>query len=207
MSHSGKAIITFFHRYQRLCEDFYGDRIHIPRPDSRNGAPRKNIKIMFINERPGRIGPGATDAISFDNPDPTARRFKRLFNKLGISRKTIFISNACIYYPLKKQYRDRPPTPAEITFSIEILKDQIKRVEPKILVPLGNTALGMLKRIYPNSPQLVHYQLNHSVGLRISDTRPQIFPLYHTSNRATITRKEKQQEKDWVRLKRIITNL
>lgn len=162
---------------------------------------------MFINERPGRIGPGSTDSISFDNPDPTARRFKRLFEKLDINRKRIFITNACIYYPLKADYRDQPPTPTAITFSMAILEDQIVRVKPTILAPMGNTALHILKRLYPDSPQLRRYQLSHSIGSQIRDTHPRIFPLYHTSNRATTTRSENEQKADWAKFKRMITTL
>jgi len=201
---SYQGITTFFNKYHRACEDFCGGRVHIPKPDIKNGIPGKNILLMFINERPGRIGPGQTDSISFENPDPTAHRFRRLFGAFGISRKRIFITNACIYYPTHEKYRDKPPDKKEINFSKDILIDQIKRVKPKIIVTLGNTALYTLKKIYPRSLQLKNYQLKNNIGKLISDNKPIIYPLYHTSNRAERTRPEKKQRKDWGKLKTFI---
>ncbi|MEI8130214.1 MAG: uracil-DNA glycosylase family protein [bacterium] len=195
---TNETVSKFFEKYKRDCEKFNRGPIHIPKPDPENGVPGENIILMFINERPGRVGPGQTDLISYDkNPDPTAARFKRLFETLEINRKKIFITNACIYYPREENYTDRAPTTEEIIFSAGILKDQIERVNPKIIIPLGNTALRTLKIIYPD---LRHRKLKTDVAKLISVSRL-IFPLYHTSNRANTTRSEESQKKDWVRLK------
>lgn len=190
--------------YEKDCIEFNHGPIHIPKPDSKNGIPGKNITLMFINERPGRIGPGQTDIISFCNPDPSARWFKYLFNTLGVDRKKVFITNACIYYPIDKNYLDKPPSKKEIKFSAPILLDQIKRVKPKIIVSLGNAALFALKIIFPNSEQLKHFRLKYKVGNPIVDTKPYIFPLYHTSARARIFRKEKDQKRDWASLRKFM---
>ena len=201
-----KSTSIFFSKYKKACERFNQGPIHIPKPDPKNGRPGKNIVLMFINERPGRVGPGQNDLISFENPDPTAHRFKRLFETLCIDKKSIFITNACIYYPLRKNYKDTQPTTGEINFSAPILKDQIKRVNPKILVPLGNTAIRTLKKVFPES-SIRKFRLKINVGDQITDIKPYIFPLYHTSNRAAITRNEKDQKKDWELLKKFVSDL
>ena len=193
-------ILNFFNKYENDCKKFNNGPIHIPKPDPENGTPGKEIILMFINERPGRIGPGQSNLISFLNNDPTAKRFKFLFETLKIKRKNIFITNSCIYYPKRKDYTDKPPTTKEINFSAKILEDQIKRVNPKIIIPLGNTALRTLKKIYP---ELKHVKLKTHVAKLISNTQL-IFPLYHTSNRAAITRKESSQKKDWGKLKNLV---
>lgn len=194
------TVLKFFNKYQKLCEKKWGI-VHIPKPDPKNGMPGKNITLMFINERPGRIGPGKSDRISFENNDPTAHRFRNLFEKLGISRKRIFITNACIYYPIRKNYRDTRPNKKEIDFSAPILEDQINRVSPKIILPLGNTALRTLKKIFP---ELRRITLKNHVAKMITATSYKIFPLYHTSKLAEITRKEKEQKNDWEILKKLI---
>src|SRR5450755_2301735 len=114
-------IATFFDKYQKDCEQFSRGSVHIPKPDPKNGIPGENIILMFVNERPGRLGAGQTDLIAFENPDPTAYRFKRLFETLAIDRKKIFITNACIYYPLRDGYTDTKPSKEEISFSAKIL--------------------------------------------------------------------------------------
>ncbi len=201
------SITKFFERYKEKCEKFNRGKINIPKPDPENGTPGKNIILMFINERPGRVGPGQTGIVSFDNPDPSAQRFKRLFETLSIDRKRIFITNACIYYPLDKNYRDKSPTNEEIDFSKNILKKQIERVRPKIIVPLGNTASRTLKKVFPKS-SIKNFRLKVNVGNMISDTTPYIiYPLYHTSSRASLTRKEEDQKKDWVKLKDVVKEI
>lgn len=198
-----KSTSKFFDKYKNNCEEFNRGPVHIPKSDPKNGIEGKNITLMFINERPGRIGPGKSDLISFENLDPTAYRFRRLFETLGVNRKNIFITNACIYYPLRKNYKDAPLTTNELNFSASILEDQIKRINPKILVPMGNTALRTLKKF---TPELQHVKLQTHVGKVIKGTK-MIFPLYHTSNRAAVTRKEEKQRKDWTQLKKIISSL
>jgi Uracil-DNA glycosylase len=200
-----KKILSFYNKYKNDLEKQFG-KIHIPKLDPENGVPGMRISLMFINERPGRIGPGQSDLISFHNPDPSANRFKRLFSILGIARKKIVITNTCIFYPINKQYRDKTPNEKELEISIKILKNQIKRIKPKIIVTMGNLALHALKKIYPESNELKSFELKNNIGSKIvgSNNRPNIFPLYHTSNRAAITRKEKDQKKDWRKLKGFI---
>lgn len=173
----------------------------VPQTDPKNGLEGDNIILMFINERPGRVGPGNTGLISFDNPDPTANRFKRLFNMLEIDRKKIFITNACIFYSSELTYRDKVPNKEEISLSTAILKDQLKRINPKIIVPMGNFARNMLKKVYLENEELRSYRLKQKIGSSIKN-EPLIYPLYHTSNRATISRQEIDQETDWKNLKK-----
>ena len=48
------------------CELCYGGKpICVPLPDPKNG--KENVDIMFINERPGRVGTGYSGYVSFDN--------------------------------------------------------------------------------------------------------------------------------------------
>jgi len=63
------------------CDLCFGKNpIYVPKPDPKNGF--QDVKIMFINERPGRIGTGKSGYISFDNDDPTANFFRECFYSL-----------------------------------------------------------------------------------------------------------------------------
>ncbi len=101
----------------------------IPKPDTENGF--EGVKIIFINERPGRVGPAKSGRISFENEDPTARWFRELFALTGIDRKDIFITNACLYYPADVNYKDRSPGTRELKCCAPILKDQVERIKPQ----------------------------------------------------------------------------
>jgi uracil-DNA glycosylase family 4 len=198
-------IIDLFNE-ARQCKRCYGERpIFVPCPDPKNGF--KNVKIMFINERPGRIGTGESGYVSFDNNDPTARQFKKNFQLLGISRKNIFITNACICHPKNDKYVDTSPTTEQLKNCHYWLKEQIGLVNPEIIVTIGNIALKSLKLLFSDSKQLKHFILKRDVGKVIKDTQPWIYPLYHTSRRARLARNAEQQEKDWLKIKDILKKL
>ena len=83
------------------------------------------------------------------------------------------------------------------------MQDQIDRVKPRILIPMGNTALHALKTFIP---QLKRVKLQTHAGREVEGS-PTVVPLYHTSNRAVMTRRESDQRKDWTRLKKFISKL
>lgn len=64
------------------CTRCYGETpLHVPLPDEKNGGI--GAKILFLVERPGRVGTGKSGKISFENEDPTAEFFRDLFSSLS----------------------------------------------------------------------------------------------------------------------------
>ncbi len=199
-------IDNFFEKYRGECTAANGGRpVVIPMADNQNGA--EGAKIFFVNERPGRIGPGKSGRISFENEDPTAHWFKELCALVGIDRKDIFITNACLYYPDDPGYKDRSPTTKELKCCAPMLKDQIMRIKPQLIVTLGNVALKALRYVFPASRQLKEYRLKRSIGEIITDTMPPIYPVYHTSIRGRITRRKEQQAEDWKKIPQYLNSL
>lgn len=187
----------------KTCKLCYGNEpICVPLPDPQNG--KKDVEIMFINERPGRIGPGLSGYVSFDNDDPSANHFRECFEQLRIERRKIFITNACICYPQKEGYKDTVPSLQEIKNCQVWLKQQIEIVNPKIIVTIGNIALRAIKIAFPFSKDLKMFRLSKNIGEVIKDTDIRIYPLYHTSLRARITRKAEQQKKDWSKIRDLL---
>jgi uracil-DNA glycosylase family 4 len=192
-------IEDFFEQYRAECEACNdGKPVYIPEPDAENGF--QGSAVMFINERPGRIGPGKSNKISFENEDPTALWFRELFALTGLHRRKIFITNACLYYPQDPAYRDAPLSAKMIARCAATLEHQIKFIQPRLIVPLGNTALATLRHVFPESQQLWRFILKRDIGTVITDTPMSIYPLYHTSRRAQVTRKREMQKKDWSRI-------
>lgn len=187
----------------KLC--YKGLPIWVPLPDPKNG--KTNVKVIFINERPGRIGTGKSGYVSFDNDDPSARHFKGCFLQLGLTRKEIFITNACICHPQYESYKDKAPSAAELKNCHVWLRKQIAVTNPKLVVTIGAVALKSMKLLFPGSNQLVKYNLKTNIGEVITDTKPWIYPLYHTSLRARLTRSTEKQQKDWLKIKEILARL
>jgi len=162
---------------------------------------------MFINERPGWKGAGASDRISPDNDDPTARHFKECFGQLEFSWGEVFSTNACICYADREGLRNKIPTTDEILNCHYWLEKQIEALRPKLIVPLGNVALKSLKLYFKDSIQLKKFSLRENVGNVIKDTSPWIYPLYHTSLRARLTRNAEVQKQDWLKIENILREI
>ncbi len=187
----------------RHCTQCYRDVcLNVPLPDRRySGA---SAAIMFVLERPGRKGTGTTGLVSPCNPDQTARAFKELLASAGIPRATIFITNAVLCYPDTPRYKDTPPRPREIRNCLRFLKDQLEVVRPRLLVPVGGTALRALQLLLPESTTLRQFRLKDSIGTVARDVEPWVYPVYHTSARAQVHRPLELQKEDWAKIPRIV---
>jgi len=188
------------------CYKCYGERpVFVPYPDLNNA--QETAQIMFVNERPGRIGTGDSGYVSFDNSDPSAEFFKECFNQLNLDRKQIFITNACLCHPVFPEYKDKAPTKREIVNCHEWLGRQFSILQPKLIITLGSIALKSLALFFSSSEQLKRYQLKKDIGKVISDTTPWVYPLYHTSRRGRINRNGEKQKLDWLKIPSILEKI
>lgn len=188
------------------CQKCYGaNPIYVPYPDPANA--QESAEIMFVNERPGRIGTGDSGYVSFDNNDPSAEFFRECFSQLKLNRKQVFITNACLCHPVFPEYTDKAPTKREIVNCHEWLGKQLSIMQPKLIVTVGNVALQSMRLFFPSSEQLRNYQLKKDIGKVIRDTTPWVFPLYHTSRRGRIHRDAKKQKLDWLQIVDILEEI
>lgn len=97
------------------------------------GSP--DAKLMFVGEAPG-LQESLTGRPFIGR---SGKLLTRLLTEIGIDRKDVFITSACKYFPGR-----RAPTPAEIAQEKPFLDRQIKIIDPKLIVLLGNTAIKAL---------------------------------------------------------------
>jgi uracil-DNA glycosylase family 4 len=186
------------------CHKCYGDNlIYVPFPDPNNAL--ESAQIMFVNERPGRIGTGDSGYVSFDNNDPSAEFFKEC--QLNLDRKQIYITNACLCHPVFPEYKDKAPTKREILNCHEWLGRQLSIIQPKLIVTVGSIALKSLTLFFSSSEQLKHYQLKKDIGKAIRETIPWVYPLCHTSRRGRTHRNEEKQKLDWLKIPYILEEI
>ena len=102
------------------------------------GEGNENAKIMFVGEAPG------------EQEDLSGRPFVGRAGKLldqflfavGISRKDVYIANILKCRPPK----NRDPLPEEEAECIDYLRDQVRAIDPKIIVCLGRiSAMKLIK--------------------------------------------------------------
>ncbi len=69
---------------------------------------------------------------------PHAKLLNRLLREAGIDRRKVYVTNVIKYRP----DADKMPTPKEIKSHATFLKEEIRTVNPEIVVTLGNIALN-----------------------------------------------------------------
>ena len=97
------------------------------------GVGNKNADIMFIGE-----GPGADeDRLGEPFVGKAGQLMNKAFAGIGIKREDVYIANIVKCRPPQ----NRVPEKDEALACMDYLRNQVKLVDPKIIVLLGSTAL------------------------------------------------------------------
>lgn len=163
-------------------------------------------QIMFIGEAPGKM------EVEMKKPfvGMAGKTFEFYLNSIGIDRKNVRITNTCFFRPIKikktskgkESISNRTPKVSEINLFKNILDEEIKLVNPKLIVTLGNIPLKRLTHF--KSIGTCHGELYFNKELN-----RYIFPMYHPSS-LTYNNNDKFREmyqNDWIKLKYAIDNL
>ena len=153
-------------------------------------AGNLNAELFFIGEAPGRLGADETE-VPFHG-DTSGRNFEDLLAFAGISRNDIYVTNAVLCNPKDADGNNSTPTATEAANCHPFLRRQIELVNPKIVVPLGNTALRALSGI-----ELHGLTLSQNVRTINTWFDRSVIPLYHPGQRAMIHRSFANQRSDY----------
>jgi DNA polymerase len=194
---------------RKLCYGNSSIEISVPSPAKEFG--RNKVKILFINERPGLKGTTKSGEVNPNNDDPTAKLFRNLFEPLGICKKRIFSTNACLCIPTNDYTKNKSPSAKQVRNCSELLKKQIEILNPKLIVTLGNwgrKALGYCLKESETLKEMKKFRLGKDVRKKhFKFDEFIVYPLYHTSPRTLGRRSEKEQKKDWGKIKVLLKNL
>ena len=149
-----------------------------------------DASIMFIGEAPGRLG--ADDSAIPFHGDKSGHNFEELLQHVGISRREIFVTNAVLCNPRDEEGRNATPNPAEINACSTFLVNQIRLVDPKIVVTLGAIALKATAAISTHS-----LTLQKDVRTANRWFNRLLVPLYHPGQRAMLHRSFHNQLSDY----------
>lgn len=153
-------------------------------------AGNLNADLLFVGEAPGRLGADETE-VPFHG-DTAGRNFEDLLTFSGISRNDVYVTNAILCNPKDKNGNNSTPTAVEAANCHPFLRRQIELVNPKIVVPLGNTALKALSEIESHTL---------SLSKNVRTIQPWfgrlLAPLYHPGQRAMIHRSFANQRSDY----------
>lgn len=149
-----------------------------------------NADIMFIGEAPGRLG-ADNSGIPFHG-DKSGHNFEELLEFANLDRSYIFVTNAVLCNPKDESGNNSTPTKTEVHNCSNHLAEQIKIINPKIVVTLGSVALESTR--YVASHQLT---LKENVRTATKWFERILIPLYHPGQRAMLHRSFANQRSDY----------
>lgn len=140
------------------------------------GDGRKNAEIMLIGEAPG----GEEEKQGKPFVGKAGKNLSEFLERIGLKRENIYISNVVKLRPTKPSPKtgrlvNRPPNREELNFFVPYLHREIKLVNPKIIVTLGNFSLANVLM----DKSLV---IGNCHGKITEKDNMKVFPLYHPAS-------------------------
>lgn len=130
-----------------------------------------NSPLMFVGEAPG----ADEDVQGEPFVGAAGQLLTKIIKAMGFTRETVYIANVLKCRPDTpgQSYGNRKPTPEEMRTCLPYLLEQIRILQPKVLVALGATAMeGLFGRAVPISKVRGHWQ---------SFQGTPVMPTYHPS--------------------------
>lgn len=146
------------------------------------GSP--DAEIMFIGEAPGAEEERRREPFV----GPAGELLTKIIQAMGLTRASVYISNICKFRPVvddgrPQGSRNRPPTKPEMDACLPFITEEIRIIQPRIIVALGATASsglgieGSVSRIrgsfqdFQGIPTLVTYHPSYLLRCEVNDDK------------------------------------
>ncbi len=120
----------------------------------------------------------------------------------GLSRESVFISNAVLCNPQTPTGANGKPTASELTNCSGFLSATIELLDAPVIVTIGGVALDALSRLFKHE-----YKLKTHAAELLDWNGRRLFPVYHMSPLGLIHRKWDAQLSDWQRLGQLLDGI
>jgi DNA polymerase len=162
--------------------------LHKSRKSAVPGEGSIKADILFIGEAPGE----QEDLQGKPFVGAAGRLLGQLLNSIGLRREEVYITNIVKCRPPA----NRQPRAEEVSACSNYLERQLKLINPKIVCPMGNVALG--RCIEQDIP------ISKAHGKTIKNAEgPLIFPLYHPAAALYTAKLRKTLEDDFKKLSKL----
>ncbi len=138
----------------------------------------KNKDLLFIGESPAKNGWCITGKAFYDINNkilPTGRVLNELLNIIGLGIDDITFTEAC-----KCQVSDRKDLKEYSANCLNFLREQILKINPKIIIPLGDHPTRIILKDlvkYKNFSEVVGKEFDININKSIY----KVVPIYHPS--------------------------
>jgi uracil-DNA glycosylase family 4 len=168
--------------------------LHATRQNTVFGSGHQNARIMFVGE-----GPGADEDAS---GEPFVGRAGQLLTKMieamKMSRGDVYICNVVKCRPPQ----NRNPEPGEIASCLGYLREQIKLIDPQIIVALGAVAAKTL--LNTEAPISSLRGSFHQSAETLGPKRYSVLPTFHP---AYLLRNPEMKKEAWEDLQKVMLSL
>lgn len=166
------------------------------------GKGNPDAQIMFIGEAPGE----QEDIQGAPFVGAAGRELDRLLKSIGLSIEKVYIANILKYRPPN----NRPPKKDEIERHTPYLIEQIKIIQPKIIITLGNYSTKFFLADFDinNMNKISGITLLHGkiFQKKLDNTFFKVIPTFHPAAILYNPFLRKEIEKDFQEIKRVINS-
>jgi uracil-DNA glycosylase len=180
-----------------LCERCFGPERRLV---LRFGRPVDAPRVLLLTERPPRSVLTGEMRLALDNPDPGARFLAEVVDHAGIPRDHVLFAAAVMCRPASRRLEGAVGCGVCLRECAVHVRELVRLVAPRLVVPLGKSALRSLRFAFPERPEIEALHFPESVGRTTASGDVAVHPLYHVTPRARLRRRADQQMQDWRRL-------
>ncbi len=157
------------------------------------GDGNPDSKIFMIGEAPGKN----EDLQGKPFVGAAGRILDSLLESVGLSKKDVFINSVLPYRPPN----NRPPKPSEIEFFKPFLDEQIKIIDPEIIITLGKYSL---EKFIPD----VKISQVHGEPKEVTwnEKKLTVIPMYHPAATFHSTAVANALKEDFLKMKKVISS-
>lgn len=155
------------------------------------GEGSADADILFIGEAPGRD----EDASGRPFVGRSGQLLRTNIRRVGYKEEEVFIANVVKHRPPE----NRDPTPEEIAHCAPYLDEQIRIIEPKLIVTVGRFSMG---KFFPD--QKISAIRGRVFKIKWQGNTFYVYPLYHPAAALRSTAMKQAFEKDFDKLPKIV---
>ncbi|MGH2656820.1 MAG: uracil-DNA glycosylase [Actinomycetota bacterium] len=135
------------------------------------GSGDPNAELMFIGEGPGEL----EDELGEPFVGVSGVLLSGMLCEVGIRREAVYLANVIKHRPVTGHIppKNRHPSPSEIAACMPWLNEQIRLVNPRLIIPLGEIPMG---RFLDGG-----YKITEVHGQRFSWRDRAVLPTFHPS--------------------------
>lgn len=188
------------------------------------GQGKLKPDLMLVGEAPGRH----EEVHNIPFSGASGKELMKMLATVGYDRESVYITSVVRQrpYSIKKvtdkktgaqvvKKPNRTPTKKEVLAFANLFDWELEQVQPKIIVPLGNTALQRLLGSQANIGQLhgqllkqpIQHAKKDGSGYELATTNSLLVPMYHPAAVLYSRKLEPTVREDWQRLGKIVKKL